>query len=383
MKLLGRNGVTAAAIAALWAVSILLYGTIPYREPVYRHWDLSRYLQMAEAAPGIDTQVERPYAERLTGPWLAGVLHRLSRLPLDQSFRLLSLLAAAVLLGLLYRFWRRRGLSDFTALVLVAFFAANRTQYGFQIWDYFQLNDWIGLIALVAGLEALHDGRWLRFTVAMLIGLLSRESTLILLPVAAVFLYQRGGLRREAKRLILVSVAAAASLLLLRAAVPGSGAYETWRAPFWFHAKILQTRAWYGWLLNAFAPLTWLPLVFLRETRRFFASSAHLLVLITLTYASTLFASDTERLLAPCAVAFYLLIGRILESRGPRAELRLAAMLLPLAMITAVLHPMPPADRGRVAMARLAPVVLPAVAAVACAWHWRRPGRGAGNRPRP
>jgi hypothetical protein len=372
MKLFGRGRIPVAVIAALWAVSILFYGTIPYQENGYRHWDLSKYLQMAEAAPGIDTRVERPYGERLMGPWLAGVLHQVTRLPLDRSFRLLSLLAAALLLGLLYRFWRRCGLSGVTALLLVAFFVANRTQYGFQIWDYFQLNDWIGLLALVAGLWALHDGRWLHFTLAVLIGVLSREVTLILLPVAAVFLHERGTLRRQGKHLMLVSAAAVAALILLRVAVPGAGAYETWRAPFWFHAKIFQARTWFGWLLNGFAPLTWLPLIFLSETRRFFASSPHLLALVVLTYASTMFASDTERLLAPCAVAFYLLIGRLLEGRGLRAELRLAAVLLPLSMFTAVSHLLPLADRGRLSAPKLPLIVLPAVAAVGWAWQWKR-----------
>ena len=85
-----------------------------------------------------------------------------------------------------------------------------------------------------------------------------------------------------------------------------------------------------------------------------------------------MFASDTERLLAPCAIAFYLLIGRILEGRGPRVELRLAAGLLPLALVTAAAHLLPLADRGRHTLPTLALVALPSMAAVGWAWEWKR-----------
>jgi len=367
-----RGLIPAVAILLLWAASIVFYGALPWHEPAYRHWDLSKYIQMAEAAPGIDVQVERPYAQRLLGPWLAGVLHRASGLSVGGSFRLLSLLAAGLVLAILYRFWRRRGLSEMTALVLVAFFVSNRALYGFALWDYFQLNDWIGLAALVIGLHALYDERRARFTLALLIGVLSREATLALLPVAAVFLHERGRLRREGTWLAGVAAAAVAIVVAVRLAVPGTGGYEFWRAPLWFHEKLFQAKTWFGWLVEAFAPLTWLPLVFRRETRRFVTASPHLLLLVALVYASTLFASDTTRLLAPCTVAFYLLMGRILESRGPRAALRLAGRLLPLALPAALSHLLPAGDRGQVTLPSLVLILVPTLVAAGVGAFWAR-----------
>ncbi len=81
-------------LALLTALMAFLYGRIKETRPEYADWDIWEYSRMAAAAPGLADDIPSPFAYRLLGPYLAGLLP----FPDPQSFQLLSLLLSFVLI---------------------------------------------------------------------------------------------------------------------------------------------------------------------------------------------------------------------------------------------------------------------------------------------
>ena len=206
----------------------------------------------------------------------------------------------------------------------------------------------------------------------IVVGVLAREAILLLLPVAAGYLYDQGRLRKEWRKLLMVAIPALVVFLVLRLVLPGEGNFRIWRAPFWFYPKWFRLQTWFGLFINAFAPLIWLFIVYRRATLRFILAEKHMVLLVGLVYASTLLAHDTERLLAPAAPVIYLLVGRILQAHNQKASLWLAGMLLSLALVTAIRHLFPRTEFVQAPLLDLGLVVLPTILAVYCGIVWQR-----------
>ena len=77
--------------------------------------------------------------------------------------------------------------------------------------------------------------------------------------------------------------------------------------------KFSLPEAWFRSFINAFIPLSLLPLIFLNKTVSFFKEHRYLLVYLSLVIVSTLFGSNYERLMAPTFIVFYWLITEIIE----------------------------------------------------------------------
>jgi hypothetical protein len=78
-------------------------------------------------------------------------------------------------------------------------------------------------------------------------------------------------------------------------------------------AKLRIPTVWLNLLVRPFTPLTFLLIVFLRDTLDFFRGRKHLLCLFFLVALSTLFGRDTTRLMAPAFVVFYVPLAVILQ----------------------------------------------------------------------
>ena len=177
-----------ALLILLTAVMIFLYGQIGYTRPPYSRWDLANYRMMAEAAPQLAEKIPQPFAYRLLGPYLAGLLP----LPEPLAFQLLTILSALALVTLFYWFLIDRKIPPLAALIAASVFVMNRALFGVSTWDFFQLNDVLVLIFMLILFLAMYRGRWLLFGIIFFLGVATRETTLILAPVVLVYLWKRG-----------------------------------------------------------------------------------------------------------------------------------------------------------------------------------------------
>ena len=300
-----------ALIMAAAAVMLVLYGRIDYARDLFAPWDLHRYRAIALASPRIDTSVPRPFIFRPLGPFFAGLLP----LGIDASFYLLNVIASLGLVTLLYRFMRRLGSRPAIAAAATMLYIFNKHFFGFTSWNYFHINDLLTNIFIIAMFWSMLEGRWPLFAVAMLFASLSRETFLLMIPTAAVYLFEGGRFRREWRGLLGAVLPALAAFAALRLLVQPEGGMTLLEAFATFSEKVKRFHGLYYLLVNPFVPLTIVPLVFIGSSAAFFRGRRHMLVYLGLVVFAALFGSNNERLLNPAFIVFYPLIAVILEER--------------------------------------------------------------------
>jgi len=290
------------------AIMMYVYGGIRYESDMFANLDLHAYRAMAEAAPGLAV-VNQPFAYRLLGPFVVGILPFSEQL----GFRLLAVIASFVLVFLFYRYLRASGISGRAALFAVAMFISNRYFFGFFVWDYFQLNDILSLIALIILFKAAEQRSWLTFSVALLIGLLARETPLLMIPVTAFLLIEQKASRLEWRRFLMAALPAVCLFFATRLVVPISGGSSLPQALFQHAGKLLSPITWVALLALSFTPAGFIPLIFFRQTKKFFAERRFMLVYLLLVIASTAFGHDNQRLMSPAFIIFYFVLADIAD----------------------------------------------------------------------
>lgn len=323
-------------VGAVAALVIFLYGQIDYTIEPYAQSDLYHYRMMAAAAPRLAPAVQQPYAYRLLGPYLAGVLAGQE----PWGFRILTMLAATAF-GILYvLFLGSRGIGPPVAVMTTVLLLLNKHLFGYNVWNYFQINDLLSLVYLVILWWALpvpdqatatasslsgkapqenllplpaRRTRWLVFGVTLVVGVLTRETVLLMIPVAVVFLVERRQLSREWRSFLLAVLPGLLCFVLLRVIVQPVGGQDMFSHFLRTVPKIAEPATWFRLLINAFIPVSLLPLIFWRHTLVFFRQNLAMLVFLLLVLVSAFFGTDNERLMAPAAVAFYLLLATIIE----------------------------------------------------------------------
>jgi len=103
-------------------VMIVLFGQIDYTEQPYSSWDLAAYREMASASPGINPDIPQPFAYRLLGPFLVGLLP----IPDSIAFYALAITFSFILVFLFYYFLLQLGISRVVSTVTVLLFIFNK-----------------------------------------------------------------------------------------------------------------------------------------------------------------------------------------------------------------------------------------------------------------
>jgi hypothetical protein len=217
------------------------------------------------------------------------------------------------LVFLFYGFLRGRGLSPWIATLAAGAFALNKYLFGLAVWDFFQLDDLLSLMAIVLLFHWMPAPRWPALTLVLVLGTLSKETTLLVIPALLVRLWESRRPAAEVRRTALAMAPAVAVFCLVRWLVPAAGGSNPVEALLANAGKLVSPAAWLRLLINAFVPLSLLPLVFWRRTRAFFSSRLYALVFLLCVVASSFFGDNVERLMAPAAVVIYWLVGEILE----------------------------------------------------------------------
>ena len=358
-----RNHIINLTILALASsVMVYLYGTIDYTSEQFRLWDLHDYWKMAAAAPHLSDDVFRPFAYRIFGPYLAGLLP----LPVDTSFYLLAVAASFVVVGLFYGFLCFVGLSPSIAVISTFLFTTNKYFFGLTVWDYFQLNNVLSLSLVLVMFWAMLTDRWKAFAAALFVGAFTREVSMMMLPVALFYLWQKGELRHSESRLVLLTAPAVIAFVLLRVLVPVTGGDTLVMAIEKNVPMQMTLQGGFRWLVNSFAPLALMPLVFFGFTVHFFKERLYAILFILLVSTGLCFGMSTEMYMAPTFVIFYWLIGAIFqEYRWNWITISIVAVCCMAASMHHAIGRFPlPTDQATMLISVLALLVATAVSAV-------------------
>jgi hypothetical protein len=296
-------------LAISTSAMIYLYGQIDYTSQQFSTWDLHEYRKMAAASPHVDAEVRQPFAYRILGPYLVGLVP----LPNLTTFYLFAIVASYAVVGLLYGFFSFAGLSPSMAAIATFLFTTNRYFFGLTIWDYFQLDDLLSHLFLIALFWSMLANRWGVFAIALCLGALTRETGMLMIPVGLFYLLEKSKWHTQGLRFVLAVIPAIVAFLLVRMLVPTAGGETLLQALRANAAKMISLESLYRLLVNAFIPLTLLPLVFLDVTVQFFKDRKYAFVFVVLVLISTCFGNNLERLMAPTFIVFYWLIGTILQ----------------------------------------------------------------------
>ncbi len=305
------------------AVMLYLYGRIDYRRAIYSLWDLHEYRAIGIAAPAIDTLVPRPFIYRMLGPFIAGVIP----LDIDTAFLLLNYLCSLTLVVLMFRFIRHIGFDPRLAAAATALYIFNKHFFGFTSWNYFHTNDVLMNIFIIWMFWSMLEKRWLAFALAMMLASVTRETFLIMMPTAFIFLRERREPGIEYARASLAMLPGAAIFILFRGLVLADSGPTLISAFILYSEKVTRAYGLYYLLVNPFVPLTMLPLIFAGTTVRFFRGRKYLLVYFVMVFLAALFGSNNERLLNPAFIVFYPLIAFIMRERIARNRFLFWAIL--------------------------------------------------------
>jgi hypothetical protein len=296
-------------LIAVTAVMIFLYGGIDYASEPYSGWDLSSYRAMASSSPALARDIGKPFVYRILGPYLAGLL------PMSDpvAFRVLSVSVSMLLILAFYCFLRRTGLTSNMSLIAAVLVTFNKHWFGFATWDYFQLNDVLSLLFILAMLWSMLEERWPVFGAALLLGALTKETSMLMVPVLLVYLVEKRAPARTWGRAITAvvpGIAAFAALRVLLPTVKGNAPIEALLA-YW--GKLRSPERVLRLLVNSYLPFSLVPVVMAVETARFFKERKYALALAALTFFGALFGANDERLMAPAFIVVYALVGVVIQ----------------------------------------------------------------------
>ena len=307
----------------LWAIvlihtaafMIFMYGQIDYTREMFAGWDLWSYQKIAAASPVLATDVPGPFAYRILGPYIVGLLP----LPDTTAFYVCTVVLSLVLVLLFYYFLCYMGLDPAASALTVILFSFNKYLFGFNVWDYFQVDDLLTLIFVVILWLAMLKENWIVFGLTLFLGALTREPSMLMVPVAFVYLWERGRLLKNWMAFTASVVPGIAAFFLLRAMVsvqgvfPVQGEYTLFQALLRHSVKMADLEVWARLLGNSFIPLSLLPIVFIEDTASYFKENIHAALFLVLVFISTFWGFDNERLMAPAFLVFYLLIGKLIQ----------------------------------------------------------------------
>lgn len=299
-----------AVVLILTTILVMVFfGQVPYTIEPFASLDLKYYSRIAEAAPNIDPEMRQPFAFRLLGPYLVGLL------PISEplGFRLLSVVSAFCLVFLFYYVLRYVGISPFVSLMSVILVILNRYIFGWTVWNFFMVNDFLVLIFIIIMFLAMWKSRWTAFGITLVLGAMTRETAMLMVPVALFYIWEQKELSTKWRKVLLACIPGLLTILLIRLLVPIAEGRSLTEALATHSSKLLEPSSLFRLLVNTFLPFTLIPLLYFRTTIDFFRSRKHLLFFVVLVFGTTLFGSNQERLMVPAFIVFFMLFGTILE----------------------------------------------------------------------
>lgn len=316
MKKISDKHLYIVAIFILVLLSNFLSGKIEYWQPKYSGMDQNYYRQMAESSPAINLDIPHFFAHRILPPWLAGLM------PGDivSGFRILNIIFLLIYVYTFYFFLLEFNLNESTAFFLTFAFVFNRYFFQEQAWNYFQLTDIISNTIIFISLIALKRSWYLLIGILFIIGVLSKQTVLVIIPVGFVFLWQSKKdfwksipTGKDFLKFGLALIPGVLIFFLIRILIKIPGTEKFFSEVFAELYKYTQPAVWIKTLIIPFLPFSLLPFLFFKEFVNFCKNNLYLLTLLVFVILTAMLGYDFERLMTPAAPAFYAFIGIIFE----------------------------------------------------------------------
>jgi hypothetical protein len=223
--------IAAYSAVLLTSFSVLVsYGSLEHGARAAAKGDALRYLEMSG-----DTfaAVESPFAFRLLTPWLVQQLSGASGVAPDSVWLVLTFVATTAAILVVYEFLRRplginAAVSTWAVLLLSVTYSYTSYNYG-NFW----LVDPLANLFMALALFFAFQRRLVPFVLVVLVGMVNKETVLLLAPLYPLLEWARLGRLRDS-RVILSGVATAVMGVC----------YLVFKA--WAHARIGDTETWAG-----------------------------------------------------------------------------------------------------------------------------------------
>jgi hypothetical protein len=153
------------------------------------------------------------------------------------------------------------------------------------------------------------------FSILLFLGVLTKSTILLMIPTAFIYFWQKKQLdSRQVRVLSLSSAFAVIVALLVRASISTVGGLTLGQALGEYTLIKLKTPSMiYRTFINHFLPFTVLPLIYLRDTKRFFKERTHMLFFLAGVVLSSFLGNNSERLIAPAFIVLYSLLAFLLK----------------------------------------------------------------------
>lgn len=289
-------------------VSIFLSGRIQFWMPDYSNMDFVKYKTMAEASPEISSDIIQPFAYRILAPWFAGLFP----VQVEITFYILNIIALLLLVFLFYKFLIENNIEYRISFALTAAFIFNRYFFQFLAWDYFHLTDTLIICAIIIFLINLYRKNWFYIILISVIAVLIKETILIMLPVAFVYLYMTNTKLKEYLWITLVSIITFGIFISLRLFIITPGGESLWTQFSTGLVYFLTPESFVKKIVLAFIPFGFIPLFYYKNSYNFLRINSHYLLLLVIVFLLSFFG-DAERLMMPFAPVYFVLIGYIIQ----------------------------------------------------------------------
>jgi len=309
IKTISNNYIYLSIIFVLVLLSFLAADNFEYWENQYSGMDQTYYREMSEASPNISMVIPHFFAYRIFPPWLAGIL------PGDVStgYKILNFI---FLLGISYSFYfllREIALKEITSILMTLAFIFNRYFFQIHTWNYFQLTDLVSNTIIFLSIISIKKKRFLATGILFFLGMMSKETVLVIIPVGFAFLFQT---IQGRKTLLHFAISLIPGLILfaaLRIFIPAAGEEKLAVQVMDESYKYLSLFVWAKVLVVPFIPFSITPLIFYKEFMNFIRQHFYLFVLFSLVVFTAILGYDFERLLAPASPFLFAFVGIIIE----------------------------------------------------------------------
>lgn len=303
-----RKFVPILTIILVAILSIFLADKINYISNLYSDIDLAKYKLMAESSPFINFDIPRPYVYRILAPWIAGMIP----INIDLSFYLLNSLFLIFLAISIYNFLLYHKIEQNIALFVSICFILNRYFFAFLAFDYFQFSDTLSYFLLLQSFFLIVKKRWVLLSIILILGVLTREVALLIIPVGYLFLYEKKFSKNDFLKYSLAIVPSILVFILFRIIYKTEGT-ENYLTQLVLGVELFKPISVIKKLFISVTPFAFISIVYYKELYTFFKNNLYLFSLFIGTIFSSFFGFDSERLMSPAAPVFFLFLSVILE----------------------------------------------------------------------
>lgn len=304
-----RNVYSILLLVIVALISIALSGKISYWNPEYSNMDFNKYIKMAEVSPSINSNIPQPFVFRIIVPWLAGILP----FSIATGFYLMSLLFQLLFVILLYHFLVFYSIEKNISFALTVCFIFNRYFFQFFSWDYFQAGDVLSNVIVLTMFFLIVKKKWLLLSLIFLLGIFVKETVLLILPLGYFLLLRR---LKDKKDILCFTLASLIPIIIfvssriLMSNQIGENLVNQFIAGV---SDIFTPKVFIKKFIVAFTPFGLIPIIFPKEILKFIRERFYLFIYFV-GVVFTSFFGDLERLMAPSAPVYFLLMGFIVQS---------------------------------------------------------------------